>query len=273
MSIFNFILSFSSKGGKMFQLADGLKLVRCYEEDRYNSNLELERKFCYSFLYQDLNIILESHFSVEAYSKYLYLPIINFGYSIELSQWNKKELRYQYIHNHKEYDGLSTKKYVKSKKVRAILKQFVFHSVKKYMRRFQPPIIIRGPLNNYKQTSERYLFIDTMIQREGYHKDIYLYDDIPDINTKKTSDSPNDIFWMYTHDDISRQEVILNFIVQKDTILLEKQALDLLSNKQDLFVFFLQRNLHMGYNRAAELYQHLVKQGKITKEILLNLEE
>jgi len=78
---------------------------------------------------------------------------------------------------------------------------------------------------------------------------------------------------VYTRDDMSRQEVILNFMVHKDAGLLEKQALDLLSNNQDLFVFFLQRHLHMGYNRAAELYQHLVEQGKITKEILLNLEE
>lgn len=257
----------------MFQLADGLKLVRCYEEDRYSNNLEIERKFCYSFLYQDLNIIVESRFSVEAYSKYLYLPIINFGYCVELSRWDTKELRYQYMHNHKEDDALSTKKYVESKKVREILKQFVFHSVKKYMRRFQPPIIMRGPLNYYKQTSERYLFIDIIMQRAGYHKDVYLYDDIPDINTKKNSDSPNDTFWVYTRDDISRQEVILNFIVHKDAVLLEKQALDLLSNNQDLFVFFLQKNLHMGYNRAAELYQHLVEQGKITKEILLNPEE
>lgn len=202
----------------MFQFADGLKLVRCYEESTYH-NSELEKKFCYSFLYQDLHIIVESCFSVEAYSKIFYLPIINFGYGVELSRWNKKELRYQYIRNHVEDDGLSTKKYVESKKVREVLKQFIFHSVKKYMRRFQPPIIIRGPLNHHKQISERYLLIDTLIQRAGYHKDVYLYDDIPDINTKKNSDSPNDTFWIYTRDDFSKQEVISNFILHKDATL------------------------------------------------------
>jgi len=128
----------------MFQLADGLKLVRCYEGDRYHNNLKIERKYCYSFQYQDLNIILESRFSVVSYSKYWYLPIINFGYCVELSRWDAKELCYKDLYNHIEEDALSTKKYVESKKVREILKQLcnTLVTTKTYIYTMISPILI-----------------------------------------------------------------------------------------------------------------------------------
>lgn len=254
----------------MHHLQDGLSLVKCEIQRSSNHGLDIDKTFSTIFHYQDFKITLNIPFRVISHTRYYYLPVVNFGYEIELSRWNPKELRYEYIREHIENDGLSTKKYISSKNIRECIKKFIFHYVKKYLKQHNPPIIIRGPLNIYKQSSERYLVIDSILQNAGYHKLTSSSVNIPDIGTQSKKESVNDVFWMYTRDDISLQEIMLNFIVDENALtIMESQAMQLLEDHQALFVSFLQRNLGIGYNRTVELYNHLIQQEKISKEIIL----
>lgn len=255
----------------MVHLKDDLYLVQSFVRDQYN-DLDLEKTFYTVFSYKELKITLQTVFEVIAFTTHYYLPIINFGYSVELERWNSKKLEYERITTHDEEDSLSTKKYIATKSVRNIIKQFVLRNIQKYLKKFQPPIIIRGALSPYKQSSERYLYIDSLIKSSGYfHLDVG-YNAIPKIRTKKSWNIPEeDIFWLYTRDEMALEEVLSNFIIHQDATILEDKALQILQNNpDDLFVSFLQKNLQIGYSRTVKLYQNLLQQEKITNKILLS---
>lgn len=260
------------EGDQMIHLQDDLYIVQSYVRTDFFNSLEFEKTFYTVFSYRDLKITLQTVFKVISHTSYYYLPVTNFGYCVELERWNSKKLEYEYIVNHKEEDSLSTKNYIKEKNVRGIIKKFVFRNVQKYLKKFQPPILIRGALSSYKQSSERYLYIDSLIKNTGYHQLDVPYNCIPEISTKKEENDPKkDIFWLYTRDEIALEEVISNFIIHQDKSILEDKALQLLQdNPDELFISFLQKNLHIGYNKTVELYRTLLQQEKISNKIFLS---
>ena len=104
----------------MIHLQDNLYLVQCYVRDRYNT-LKLEKTFYTVFVYKEFKITLQTSFEAIDYTSYYYLPIINFGYCVDLERWDNKKLSYEYIHEHDEDNSLSTKKYIQDKNVRGII--------------------------------------------------------------------------------------------------------------------------------------------------------
>lgn len=166
------------------------------------------RKY-YTFKYNDSDstpkykLELSTGFTLEALTNNL-IPVFNFGYSLEIKEYNQRKEEYKYIQDADDQNGLSTKKYFSDKESRKIITKFVYNSVKKDIKKYNFPIIVRGPLCAYKQNSKRYLDIDEYLNQDYTKYSVKIQDFNNYIPMEfAIKDEDTDIYWFYVRSDIN----------------------------------------------------------------------
>ncbi|NBL00133.1 MAG: hypothetical protein EOM50_19410 [Erysipelotrichia bacterium] len=89
-----------------------------------------------------------------------------------------------------------------------MIKKFLFKAVHRYLESVMPPILIRGVMTPFKQSSPRYLYIDEMIQKYGYTKICVPYEQLGSFDSCYTTQEPNEsVYWIYVKDSFVKDEV------------------------------------------------------------------
>jgi len=114
----------------------------------------------FSFRYKEYKVELIVSFSLIGFTKEDNLPIINFGYKLNIEKWSNKIQDWIWIDDVDGENGESTKKYFDSKEAREIVLRFIERAIQKYLKKNHPAIIKRGALNEIKLNLPRYKRFD-----------------------------------------------------------------------------------------------------------------
>ena len=206
------------------KLEHGLELLNIDYNDMDAGEPEIFNTTDYMFTYKNYKIELSVNFSTTAYTTRYFMPVLNFGYSTNLYRWYKKDAFYGSMHReYEDNDGRSIAKFIDSRPARQLLTKFVHKYVKKYISKNKPPIIIRGPLSEFKQNSPRYQKIDEMLIDAGYKRIIAKCNDVPYISTKRhMEDEDKERFYLYALDDFAYEELTNHFLGFSDKTLAHK---------------------------------------------------
>ncbi|OHE15889.1 MAG: hypothetical protein A2540_09500 [Sulfurimonas sp. RIFOXYD2_FULL_37_8] len=209
------------------KLTDTLELVSYRKDVDYfpRRSKPFDYTIKYIFYANDYRVELEIQFSIIDYTLCYRLPIINFGYDVHIEEFSKKNGRYVSVDDYDDEDGRFSVKYITNKQDRKILLKIVQKNLEHYVKRVNPPLIIRGPLGNFKQHSARYLKNGEIIINAGYQQIVASYNEVPDISTKKSfKDTVSELFYIYAKDEFAKEEVIKNYLLKQDAICQEKIA-------------------------------------------------
>lgn len=163
----------------------------------------------YIFRYKDeYKLDLSVGFDIEAFTESL-IPVFNFGYGLGITKLNNRKDRFEYLEDVDDSSGISTKRYFEDKESRNIINKFVQRALFKDIKKYNFPIIVRGPLTEFKQNSPRYLKIDSIITSMGYIRTIVPFSSmnnhIP--HEHASLDSEKDQYWFYTKSRVPEYEL------------------------------------------------------------------
>lgn len=208
------------------KLSDTLELVSYTKDIDYNSKKSKSFNYTtrYVFYTNGYMVELRIQFSIIDYTLCYRLPIINFGYAVRIKEFSKKYASYVSVADYDDQDGRFSAKYIVNKQDREVLLKIVQKSLEHYVKRVKPPLIIRGPLGDFKQRSARYLKNAEIIIDAGYRQIVASYNKVPDISTKESEDTGIELFYIYAKDEFAKEEVVKNYLLKQDAIYLEKKA-------------------------------------------------
>ena len=125
-----------------------------------------------------LNLNLSNNVKIEIITKFYYIgetkdlkiPIYSFGYfAVPKSLTN--DFYYEEPNGFDINTGKSIQKYIKEKEVKELIFKYVKKNLKKLLKKINPPILIRGVMNDFKNQNKRYKEIDEIIS-SYYDKNI-----------------------------------------------------------------------------------------------------
>ncbi|MFZ2888913.1 hypothetical protein [Sulfuricurvum sp.] len=157
------------------KLSPTLDLVRIQNNNwRLTNDMPFDIEWEYHFwsssnCYVNMTVQCECN----AMTKDNYLPIINFGYIVEIRLHNVRRMRFSTPENFSDQSGQSTMQYFDNRADRAIVFAFVVKNLKRYLKKYHPPFIIRGPILPVHKTLKRYEVIGDVIKSSGYEERIY----------------------------------------------------------------------------------------------------
>ncbi len=166
------------------------------------------RSQCYGFSYNNNLISLYTVFKVFGLTRVggHYIPVWTFGYSIGIKEWNEK-MAAHIPSPFRIEDGRQTKDLITDPIVRNIIVRFVLNYVNKMVTNINPDIIVRGPINEFKQTSTRYLEFDKVLS--NYYKNTMMMPSIIDnivlVNINK--DLHEEHHWVYSRFPLEDLEI------------------------------------------------------------------
>jgi len=155
-----------------------------------------EIRFC--FRYKNYKVELNVSFSFIGLTKEDNLPIINFGYTVDMQKYSNKTQSWKWLDDVDSENGRSTKKYFDSKEAREIVLRFVERAIQKYLKENHPAIIIRGAMSEIKLNLPRYKRFDKIFCQYYIKKefDVNKYDALYQI-CGNSEDDENKVIWVY----------------------------------------------------------------------------
>lgn len=154
----------------MLQLTNDFFIISSKKNSKNKNSVNYERN--YIFKYQSFKIYLDIQFNTVGYTKKNMKPIVNFGYSVDIEQWNNRLQLFEPLIDFNTQNGLSTKRYITCPTVRSIILKFIEYNVRRYLNYFNPHILIRASLSDEELKLNRYLLIDNIIMGYTYNKKI-----------------------------------------------------------------------------------------------------
>ncbi len=154
-------------------------------------------------------VLLRIEYKVVGESAMWHIPIVNFGYQIEIEKLDVKQARFSKLSDVDAQSGLSTKKYFSDPLNRSIVRKIIGKNLSHYIRRKNPPIIIRGPMTAVKRGLRRYYEITELLNSIGFQERIFSVDEMPkNLWTVENNEcEANDEMWMYVRDELLWKEL------------------------------------------------------------------
>lgn len=159
----------------------------------------IEKQWDYLFRHKEFLAELVVGFKILAYTREHMMPVMNFGYALNLQQWNIRDQQFDWVFEHQENDGRSTKKYIEGLEDRHLIFHFVLKRLENFVRSYSPPLLVRGPLTQELIKLERYQEIDRLLQSYQYLKKEVACKDMEELNLAYSNKDrkENGFFWIY----------------------------------------------------------------------------
>lgn len=154
-------------------------------------------------------VLLRIEYKAVGESAGWHIPIVNFGYQIEIEKHDVKRARFSKLSDVDSESGLSTKKYFSDPLNRSIVRKIIGKNLLHYIRRKNPPVIIRGPMTPVKRGLSRYYEITEILDSIGFQERIFRVDEMPkDLWTVENNEcEAADEMWIYVRDECLWKEL------------------------------------------------------------------
>ena len=183
----------------MLKLAKDFYITAYQKRKNFFQDNFLEQSYEYTFRYKEYTLDLNINFGLAGHTKEDNIAIINFGYNLDIEKWSNKKQRFQYIADVDSANGKSTKKYFDNIEAREIVLRFVEKCIDKYIKKYNPAIIVRGALSNIKINLPRYKRLDKKFFKYNYIKNVYSIDSSKSLYKicANNDDTDNKEIWVY----------------------------------------------------------------------------
>jgi hypothetical protein len=132
-----------------------------------------------------------------------YTPVLNFGYYVDIERFDRRSMSYVYIRDLDEQSGKSTKQYFDDPGSRATAFAFIKNSLQKYLSTTKPPIVVRGPMTDFKKQNKRYTDITEIFIKNGYQKIVVPAREMSyKPNKKYIDDEEHNEYWFFVRKNI-----------------------------------------------------------------------
>jgi hypothetical protein len=184
------------------KLNDKLEICRAYDDEFKELPIEFSRTYLFRYGI-DYKVKLAISLDNAAYLPSDYIPVLNFGYTVDIFKFNRRNISFQYLRDADPQSGSSTKEIITHKESRRLLFGFVKKTISKYLAAKMPPIILRGPITNFKKSNYRYEEITKLIESFGYKKTVILAKDIKYKPSEEfIENKESDEYWFFTKKNI-----------------------------------------------------------------------
>jgi hypothetical protein len=184
------------------KLNDKLEICRAYDDEFKELPIEFSRTYLFRYGI-DYKVKLAISLDNAAYLPSDYIPVLNFGYTVDIFKFNRRNISFQYLRDADPQSGSSTKEIITHKESRRLLFGFVKKAISKYLAAKMPPIILRGPITNFKKSNYRYEEITKLIESFGYKKTVILAKDIKYKPSEEfIENKESDEYWFFTKKNI-----------------------------------------------------------------------
>jgi hypothetical protein len=129
---------------------------------------------------------------------------------LDIEEWDNEYECFNTLSRRKynNNDGKESKKYFSCTESRKVVRKFVNKYVEQTLQKYEFPIIVRGPLTKFKQTSKRYTDIDEIIKSFGYNRVIVTLQELEDMDSfipfEEDSEAYTDEYWFYSKEKINK---------------------------------------------------------------------
>lgn len=185
------------------KLTDTMKLVEV-DNGYFFRDHPIEYTSEYRFWVEDsYYIVLKIEYKVVGESERWHIPIVNFGYQIEIEKHDVLRARFSKLSDVDSESGLSTKQYFSDPVNRSILRKMIGKNLSHFIRRKNPPVIIRGPITAIKKSLPRYYEITDVLKSKGFKERKFKVDQMPKKlwTVENNECEANDEMWMYVRDE------------------------------------------------------------------------
>lgn len=154
-------------------------------------------------------IVLKIEYKAVGESERWHIPIVNFGYQIEIEKHDVKRARFSKLSDVDSESGLSTKRYFFDPVNRSILRKIISKNISHYIRRKNPPVIIRGPITAIKKSLPRYYEITDVLESKGFRERRFQVDQMPKKlwTVENNECEADDEMWMYVREEVLWKEL------------------------------------------------------------------
>ncbi len=154
-------------------------------------------------------VVLRIEYKAVGESLRWHIPIVNFGYQVEIEKHDIKQARFLRLRDVDSESGLSTKQYFSDPLNRSVLRKIIGKNLAHYIRRTNPPIIIRGPITKVKKGLPRYYEITDVLKSLGFDERKFRVDKMPKKlwTVENNECAADDEMWMYVRDELMWEEL------------------------------------------------------------------
>ena len=180
-----------------------LEICRIYS-NRWFADGGLNKDRFYLFRYgDDKRAELSVSLDVTGYIPDEYIPVVNFGYMVEIEELDRRRLCFYNIQRLDPQNGCSTKEAIKDKESRSLIFEFVKRALGLHLKRINPPIIVRGPITDFKRDNYRYKEITQILLSHGYKQIVVAAKDMKyQPNKEFMENEESDEYWFFCKKNI-----------------------------------------------------------------------